>query len=744
MKTVLVSLIIFFCTTTIIGQFAVGTRTITFNDPNRTGGFGSGGGPGRQIQCEIYYPATSAGTNVPVANGTFPVIVFGHGFAMAWDAYQNIWTEMVPKGYIMVFPRTEGGLIPGPSHLEFGKDLVIVEQHMVALGNLSSSPFYQKLSNNNAIMGHSMGGGCTMLAAENNTSIKTIIGLAPAETNPSAITASANITVPALIISGGQDGVTPPANHHLPIYNALNSACKTFVNIVGGAHCYFANTNFNCDFGESTSSSGISITRAQQHQKMYDLITPWLAFYLKEDCAAFIEFENQLNSTGITSQRTCNYSLPVVDNLQNETACGQYTLPSVTNGTYFTQSGGQGSTLNVGHQITTSQPIYLFNQSGFCVAESTAQIHIDSPVEVDNLNDVTACGTFNLPSLSVGNYYTASNGNGQSLTPNQSITSSQTIYIYAVNGVCTNESQFEVTIDAAPAIATPSDVTSCDSYTLPTLTAGNYYPATNGGGNLVLSGTTINTSQIVYVFAQNGTCTNEHAFEITINSSPNAPVINDAHACDEYVLPTITNANYFTAPNGGGDMLHVGNVINTNATLYVYAENHCGFDESSFDITITTIDNSVMNNNGTLSAVQNGATYVWVDCNNTFAPISGATKQTFAPSVNGSYAVEVTINTCTVVSECTEINGLVLNLNEMDNFSSIKIYPNPTNGTFSIDLGDILNAHIAIRDISGKIVYQHYPSTLGLQTIQLDEANGIYTVEITASNFNRVYKLVKL
>jgi hypothetical protein len=57
-------------------QYSIGSTTITFNDPARSGGFGSGGGPGRQIQCEIYYPASSAGVNVAVSTGEFPVIVF--------------------------------------------------------------------------------------------------------------------------------------------------------------------------------------------------------------------------------------------------------------------------------------------------------------------------------------------------------------------------------------------------------------------------------------------------------------------------------------------------------------------------------------------------------------------------------------------------------------------------------------------------------------------------------------------
>lgn len=289
-------------------QYQVGHMTKTFNDPTRTGGFGSGGGPGRQIQTEIYYPATTAGNNVPCVAGEHPVIVFGHGFAMAWDAYENIWMQYAAKGYILAFPRTEGGLIPGPSHNDFGLDLKLVGEKMVAEGAVSSSILHQKVKNAVVIMGHSMGGGATMLAGASNSNIKGIVGLAPAETNPSAIAAAANITVPALIFSGGQDGVTPPAEHHLPIYNALGSSCKSFVNIVGGAHCYFANSNFNCDFGEGTASSGISITRAQQQARTYGILDPWLEFILKDNCEAYSAYLNALSASPSTliSQTTCS------------------------------------------------------------------------------------------------------------------------------------------------------------------------------------------------------------------------------------------------------------------------------------------------------------------------------------------------------------------------------------------------------------------------------------------------------
>lgn len=297
-------------------QLTIGHTTLTFNDPTRSGGFGSGGGAGRQIQTEIYYPATSAGTSTPVASGAFPVIVFGHGFAMNWDAYSNIWEHFVPRGYIMAFVRTESSLFPSPSHGDFGLDLKLVAQKMLDL-QTTTALFQNHIYPKVGLMGHSMGGGASFLAANNNTNIHALIGLAPAETNPSAITAAPNVQVPSIVISGSSDGVTPPAQHHIPIYEGVTSTCKSFVSIIGGAHCYFANTNFNCDFGESTTSTGIGLSRAEQQNMTYSILDPWLDFNLKDICSGYESFQLSLTSTaGTTSQTTCP-NIPTVDITQN-------------------------------------------------------------------------------------------------------------------------------------------------------------------------------------------------------------------------------------------------------------------------------------------------------------------------------------------------------------------------------------------------------------------------------------------
>ena len=292
-------------------QYQVGHTQITFQDAARGN---------RDIQTEIYYPASTSGDDVSMVADTFPVIVFGHGFVMAWSAYENLWAEFVPRGYIMVFPRTEGS-ITGTDHQQFGWDLQFLVTEMQNENMNTGSIFYQGVAQNTALMGHSMGGGAAFLAADSlctngNVNLKTLVGLAPAESSTngvSSINSALSVTIPSVVLSGSSDGVTPPIDHHIPMYDNL-AGCKTFIDVLGGAHCYFANTNTNCDFGEGTASTGISITREEQHAITFDFVNLWLDYTLKGDCHAFSEFNDSLqNSVRVDYNQVCTLNpIPVI------------------------------------------------------------------------------------------------------------------------------------------------------------------------------------------------------------------------------------------------------------------------------------------------------------------------------------------------------------------------------------------------------------------------------------------------
>lgn len=291
--------LIFTTLSNIIAQnYQIGHTTITFIDASRSN---------RSISTEIYYPADVSGDNVPLTSlnsSKFPSLVFGHGFVMTWDAYQNFWNVLVPNGYIMAFPKTEGTI--SPSHLEFGKDLAFVINQINLLGTQNTSIFFNRVSNKNAVLGHSMGGGASFLSVPLNSNISALVNFAAAETNPSAITAASSISIPTLIFAGSNDCVAPPNTNQFLLYNGLTSTCKTYISIIGASHCQMANSNSLCSFGEATCSPTASISRTDQHNKIFSYLLPWLNYQLKSDCSQGAIFDSQiLSDSAITYLKNC-------------------------------------------------------------------------------------------------------------------------------------------------------------------------------------------------------------------------------------------------------------------------------------------------------------------------------------------------------------------------------------------------------------------------------------------------------
>jgi alpha-beta hydrolase superfamily lysophospholipase len=229
-----------------------GKMRVTFRDTAR----------GRDIPVTIIYPSDGASGNDKPLVGTstntiptFGVVVMGHGFQMPVTAYASFATNTCKTfgKYVVVLPETGSSLFP--SHAEFAADMVSCAQYMQRENKRPGSIWYGHVANNTIMAGHSMGGGAAFLAAEDvlkNTSLDltAVIGLAPAETNPSAKAAAASVTVPTLILAGGKDCVTPLAGTVQPIYDSVAASCKVLALIPGGGHCQFADENSACAFGE--------------------------------------------------------------------------------------------------------------------------------------------------------------------------------------------------------------------------------------------------------------------------------------------------------------------------------------------------------------------------------------------------------------------------------------------------------------------------------------------------------------
>ncbi|GGB86667.1 hypothetical protein GCM10007424_28420 [Flavobacterium suaedae] len=307
------------------------------------------------------------------------------------------------------------------------------------------------------------------------------------------------------------------------------------------------------------------------------------------------------------------------------------------------------------------------NNTG-CEATATVTVTVTPTPVADAPADVTECNNYTLPALSANNnYYTGPDGTGDMLAAGDVISSTQTIYVLADSGTepsCTDENSFVVTIVDGPEVVTPGDQTACDSYTLPTLDEGDYYTDVNGPdgtGTMLNAGDEITTTQTIYVYAATGggLCPGEESFEVTIIDSPVAQVLPDVTECDVYELPALDpDNNYYTGPDGTGDMLAAGDLITTTQTIYILADTDpisACTGESEFVVTITPSPDfnlggpyaTCVASSATISVNANNfdtanATYAWT--------VNGVASAETGSSIQGTefgtYEVTVTVNNC--------------------------------------------------------------------------------------------------
>jgi len=273
--------------------------------------------------------------------------------------------------------------------------------------------------------------------------------------------------------------------------------------------------------------------------------------------------------TGTATQSFYSASYPTIANLS---ATG-------TSKKWYSVSSG-GSELLTSLALANGTTYYATQTVNGC--ESTSRFAVTATLSADLPSNVSACDSYILPALSVGNYFTGSNGTGTALSAGTVINASQTLYVYVANGSYSNENSFEITINATPTADSPSNVSVCDSYTLPTLSVGNYFTGSNGTGTALSAGYAITSSQTIYVYAQNGTCTDENSFNVTINTTPSITGTLSASRCDAGTLtleatPSAGTINWFTAA-AGGSSLFTGTIfttpsISTTTTYFAQVDN---------------------------------------------------------------------------------------------------------------------------------------------------------------------------
>ncbi len=227
---------------------------------------------------------------------------------------------------------------------------------------------------------------------------------------------------------------------------------------------------------------------------------------------------------------------------------------------------------------------------------------------------------------------------------------------------------------------------------------------------------------------------------VTCNSMVNniAPTFSDN--CNVNVTYTLSGA---TTGSGNNDVSGTTFNVGITTVQYMVADSSGNMDSCSFTVTYNTVDTSVSRNLSTFTSNETGATYQWLNCDSNFMAISGATNQSYTATTNGSYAVVVSKNGCTDTSACQMINNVGI---QTIDFGNISIYPNPTTGMFTIDMGDYDETiNYTLTSIDGRIVAKNSNITDNKIMIDLsNESKGVYLLKLYNTKSSSVFRITRL
>ena len=161
----------------------------------------------------------------------------------------------------------------------------------------------------------------------------------------------------------------------------------------------------------------------------------------------------------------------------------------------------------------------------------------------------------------------------------------------------------------------------------------------------------------------------------------------------------------------------------------------------SLNLSINSIDKSVYNSRDTLISLATNAKYQWLDCENLYNRILGATNQIYV-AADGNYALEITVGSCVDTTICYPIANTNIIQNGFGN--KLLVYPNPSAGDFYVDLGlNYKSISVSITDLNGNRIQHKTYKNKQLIELKLDESAGIYLLVIESDSKKAVLRLVK-
>jgi hypothetical protein len=306
----------------------------------------------------------------------------------------------------------------------------------------------------------------------------------------------------------------------------------------------------------------------------------------------------------------------------------------------------------------------------------------------------------------------------------------------------------------SPTIAlTANSTTICggNPVILTAVGADTYTWNTGANTNAITDMPSITTNYYVIGTSSLSGCTSTITQMVFVNPAPTVLVfVNNATVCaGQAVNLTGLGASSYTWSTGSNNnVLTVSPTANITYTVLGSNSNGCaGIATQAISvnalptINVTSSQPNIMCSGETqVLTATGGVSYVWTSTSGSVmqgSPININPTSTTVYTVTGTNA-----NGCSNKSTITQNVSDCLGLKE-NKSGSVRIYPNPTTGEFTVELNNTSEKIVEVMDLTGRIISSSTGSQESVTVNIANLANGIYYVKIQSSNTVDVVKIVK-
>ncbi|MEL1255957.1 T9SS type A sorting domain-containing protein [Flavobacterium sp. DGU38] len=403
-----------------------------------------------------------------------------------------------------------------------------------------------------------------------------------------------------------------------------------------------------------------------------------------------------------------------------------------TGGTAATASGLVAGT----YTVTVTDANACTDTQSFTITQPSALTATSSQTNLSCNGGANGVASVTVSGGQPGYTYSWSPSGGTAAMATGLTAGNYTVTITDANG-CTITRNFTITQPAPFTIGTSQTNVSCNGgangsagVTVSGATGPYTYSwAPSGGTNATATGLVAGNYTVTITDAN--ACTITRNFTITQPSVLNATASAQTNiGCNGGATGSATVAvtggtpgyTYSWAPTGGTAATASGLVAGTY-TVTITDANGCT-DTQSFTITQPAIINTnVLLTGNTLTANQTGASYQWIKCPATI--LIGENGQSFTPTATGSYAVVVTVGSCSIISQCVLVSSLADP--DIEEKSKFVIYPNPNKGIVNIESDH--DADLNITNQLGQTIKTTKVTSDIVNTINLESySDGVYFI----------------